>query len=175
MKGLNLSIEPTGRLDYDLEVNSESNIMQSLRYLMTKVPGIGGASIHSWLEFRTCRACFPGSCHRMVKHCCANEMVLGRGNNTHTSQLKRNTSTHAGLFILATRIVSLCVGANADDTIIHFSGLGRVVENTHDRCGVLRLKPEFVANRQRDRTNFSYFINEKVFRKIQRTGKKREQ
>ena len=42
--------------------------LYEVKYFMTKVPGIGGASIHCLSVFNTCNACIPGSCHRIVKH-----------------------------------------------------------------------------------------------------------
>ena len=38
-------------------------------YLITSVPGMGGASIHWFCLFRTWSAWIPGSCHKIVKHC----------------------------------------------------------------------------------------------------------
>ena len=38
-------------------------------YLITRVPGIGGASIHWFCLFRTWSAWISGSCHKIVKHC----------------------------------------------------------------------------------------------------------
>jgi len=39
-----------------------------LTCLITKVPGMGGASIHCCSAFRTCKAWISGSCHKIVKH-----------------------------------------------------------------------------------------------------------
>lgn len=47
--------------------------MLEVSYLTTSVPGIGGASIHLFCLFSTCRAWISGSCHRIVKHCVTNK------------------------------------------------------------------------------------------------------
>lgn len=104
---------------------------------MTKVPGIGVASIHCLSAFRTCKAWIPGSCHRMVKHYM---VMLSSSYNTAqilvTSKLRgrigHRASMGSGEYIL-------CVCADTNNAVINGASLWRIVKDAHNRSSLLGL------------------------------------
>jgi hypothetical protein len=99
---------------------------------MTKVPGIGGASIHCRSVFKTCKACISGSCHNIVKH--FQNIRLNHNLSFRpvrlTSQLdvyprfSARTQTSYGCYLLS-------MGSYTDYAAIYWSRLRRIMEKFH--------------------------------------------
>ena len=78
----------------------------------------------------------PGSCHNMVKHYNGSASGIMVRIDRHASQLATGCE-YVNDCLLRKYLLGVC--ANANDTIVHGTGLRRVMQNTHDSCRVPRL------------------------------------
>ena len=58
------------------QCTAKYNSLRVKEYLITRLPGMGGALTHCSFEFKTWRAWMPGCCHKIVKHWLGSEKIL---------------------------------------------------------------------------------------------------